>query len=343
MKLGEKDVKRLAAIFITILLGVLVFLLVRPILLSLIAGLLFAYVFSPVYTRILKYVKNKNIAAGIVLIISALIILIPLWYVTPLISQQIFEAFKYFQELDVSSLISSLFPTASEQFTVQITTAVNSFISKLASSTMNTLLGLFLELPAFVLNIAIIGFVFFFGLRDREKLKEFVSGLSPLTKEREKQFVKQFKDITDSLVYGQVIIGIAQGIIAGLGLFIFGVPNAVLLTTLAVVLSIIPIIGPAPIWIPVALYLFATSNTLTVILFILYNLLIVSTVDNLLRIYIVSKNASMSTIVVLIGMIGGLLIFGILGLIIGPLILAYFLIFLKAYKEKRWQSLFSEN
>lgn len=343
MNFGEKDIKRFAIILLVVLLGVLVFILVRPILMSIIAGLLLAYVFNPVYNKISKTIKNKNLASGVVLIIAALLVLIPLWYVIPLMSQQIFESFKYFQSLDVSALITSVFPNASDQFVLQMTTALDSFIAKITSSSLNFLLDFFLELPTFLLHIAIISFVFFFALRDKETLKEFVSGLSPLSKAREQEFVKQFRDITDSLVYGQVIIGIVQGIIAGLGFLLFGIPGAFLLTSLAIVFSIVPTIGPAIIWIPVALYLFTNSTTLVVILFILYNILIVSTVDNILRIYIVSKSAKISTAIVLIGMIGGLFIFGILGLILGPLILAYFLTFLRAYKEKKWQSLFAED
>ena len=343
MKVNENHVKRIAVIVLVALLAVMVFFLLRPILLTIIGGLLLAYALIPVYEKVLKRVKNKNFAAAIILVIVLSILLIPFIYALPMIAQQVFETFKFLQTFDIASSIRSFFPVASEQFVIQTTTALNSIISKLASSIMNGLLNFFLELPSLALHVLILAFVFFFSLRDKDKLKEFVSGLSPLTKEKEEIFVKQFKDITDSIIYGQVIIGIAQGLAAGIGLWIFGVSNVFLLTSLAIIFSIIPMIGPAIVWVPVAIYLFANSSPIIVITFLLYNLLIVASIDNLLRIYIVSKKTPhLSAVIVLIGMIGGLFIFGILGLIIGPLILAYFITFLKAYKEKKWQSLFTD-
>jgi predicted PurR-regulated permease PerM len=341
MDISEKGIRNLGILAILVILAVLVFILIKPILLSLIAGLLLAYVFMPVYNRLRRYVKEKNTAAAIVTVGVLAIIIIPLWFIVPLVAQQSFEVFKYFQTFDIKTTIGSFFPTASEQFLSQTTVALNSFVAKIASGAVNTLIAIFLELPTIILHTLLIFFVFFFGLRDKDKLKEFFSGLSPFSKLKERQLVRQFRDITDTIVYGQVVIGIVQGTLAGIGFLVFGVPNAFVLTGLALIFSIIPIIGPAIVWAPVAVYLFFTESTLLLILFIVYNVLIVSSSDNVLRLYMVSKKAQLSTVVVLVGMIAGLFIFGILGLILGPLILVYFIEFLKAYREKNWDTLFS--
>ena len=184
-------------------------------------------------------------------------------------------------------------------------------------------------------------FVFFFTIRDTEKLQGFVKSLSPLSVVKEQQLIKHFKDITNSIVYGQIIIGIAQGILAGLGLLLFGVPNALILTLLATVLAIIPIVGPTLVWVPVTIYLLIKGSAVVAVAFFIYNAVIVNGIDNILRPYIVSKNTDISPVVILVGMIGGLFIFGILGLIIGPLILAYFLVFLQAYQEGKLDQLFA--
>lgn len=339
----EKDIKRLAVVGLMLVLAVLAFFLVKPLLLSVFGGLILAYIFSPVYTKVLDKVKNKSLAAAIILILFGFILVIPAWFILPKIAEQIFEVFKYLQVFDLTPTIKSFIPGASSQLILQITASLNGLVSKLASGLISSLLNVFLEIPSFLIGLFVVMVIFFFGLRDRDKLKEFVSGLSPLSKSKEELFIKEFKSITDSIVYGQVIIGAVQGLCAGIGLFIFGVPNAFVLTILAVILSILPMIGPMFIWIPVTFYLFATSTPQVVILFLLYNIFIVSTVDNILRMYILSKNARSSTAVVLVGMIGGLFLFGVLGLILGPLILEYLVIFLKAYKEKKWASLFAEE
>jgi predicted PurR-regulated permease PerM len=179
-------------------------------------------------------------------------------------------------------------------------------------------------------------FVFFYALKDNEKLKDLIKDFSPISKSKEKILKHQFKEITSSLIYGQVIVGIIQGLVAGLGFLIFGVPNALALTVAAIIFSLIPLIGPWIIWIPVLTFMILSggASTTTIVLFFLYNLIIVSTVDNIIRAYIVSRRSNLSGGIVFIGMIGGLYLFGIFGLIIGPLILSYFITFFQSFKEE---------
>ena len=136
-------------------------------------------------------------------------------------------------------------------------------------------------------------------------------------------------------------MGVIQGIATGFGLIIFGVPNALILTFLAIFASILPMVGPWFIWVPVAIYLFVTGNAGAAIGFGLYSAIFVSSIDNILRPYIVSRKTGTSSVIVLIGMIGGLFLFGILGIILGPLILSYLILFLKAYKDKTLSDMFS--
>ncbi len=186
-------------------------------------------------------------------------------------------------------------------------------------------------------------FVFFFSLRDADKLKEFTSGISPFNKNQQGVLVKHFRDITDSIIFGQVVIGFLQGVLAGLGFLIFGVPNPLVLMVLAIIVGILPILGPPLIWIPLTIYFFATGNPAIAIGFLVYNIVVVTGLEYFLRIYIVSKRTKLPTVIILVGMIGGLFIFGALGFILGPLILAYFLVLLKAYKEKALSNLFASS
>ena len=119
-----------------------------------------------------------------------------------------------------------------------------------------------------------------------------------------------------------------------LGFFSFGVPNALLLTFFAIIAGIFPVIGTAIIWVPVAIYLFISGNTFAALGIMIFGL-ISSMVDNLIRPIIVSKRTTLSPGVILIGMIGGLLFFGVLGFILGPLIIAYLVIILEIYQNRK--------
>jgi predicted PurR-regulated permease PerM len=170
-----------------------------------------------------------------------------------------------------------------------------------------------------------------------------MSEISPFGKSHENVVIKQFKRITDSVIYGQVVVGILQGVLAGVALILLNVPNSIVLTVVAIILSIVPFVGPAFVWIPTAIYLFYIGKSTTLLaIFVIYNLLIVSNIDNLVRAYIVSKKSEISSAIILVGMIGGLFMFGLLGLILGPLILAYFLVLLKSYKDNDLHNIFSD-
>jgi len=343
MELNEKSIKEISAIALIIAFAVLVLLIIRPIFSAILWGLIIAYVSYPVFDFLNKYVGNRSLSAAITLLLVIIILIIPLWFIIPIMIQQIFEIFKLSQSIDLYGAIKSLFPTASEAFSLQLTTSLNSFASKLASSSMNSLINTFVNLPLILVSIVISGFIFFFALRDSDKLKEFIKGISPITKSREKILVKNFKEITYSIVYGNIIVGIVQGIVCGIGFWIFGIKNAIALSAIAIFLAILPVAGVFILWIPIAIYLFAQGNIPIAIAFVFYNILIVSNTDNILRAYIVSKSSNLSTLFALISSIGGLFAFGVIGLILGPLIFAYFIILLDLYREKNLLSLFYET
>lgn len=336
----NKQIQRYSVALVLVLLVLLSFMILRPILISIVFGLILAYAFLPLYKRVYRLFREKNTSALAVCFLILLIIFIPLWFLIPLVVQQAFDMFSYTQTINIGSIVERVFPTSSDQFRIEITTTIINFIGDITSKSLNALIGFLLNLPTALLHLAVIIFVFFFTLRDHEELKKFVSGISPFRKEKEKILIKQFKGMTSSIIFGYILIGIIQGIATGIGLLIFGVPQALLLTIFAIFASIIPIVGPWLVWVPAAIYLFFVGNTGAAIGFALYSAILVSSIDNVLRPYIVARKTGVSSVIVLVGMIGGLFVFGILGIILGPLILSYLILFLEAYKNKTLTEMF---
>jgi len=174
---------------------------------------------------------------------------------------------------------------------------------------------------------------FYFVLRDKKEVLDYIRSISPFSKDVEKKLFESSKGITASVIYGQVIVGVIQGIIVGIGFFIFGVTNALFLTLLAILAGIFPVVGTTLVWLPIVIYFMIAGDGLPAIGVLVFGL-ISSTVDNFLRPMIVSKRTNLHSAVVIIGMIGGLFMFGILGLILGPLILAYLIILLEVYRKR---------
>ncbi len=343
MQLTEKNVKKATIIFFLLLLGILVYLVLRPILFTVFAGLLLGYILMPIYRKVVHVIHNRDIAAGIIVALIVIIVAVPFWLILPTVIDQIFQLFRVLQTLDVERAVQGFFPNASEQFTLQLSLIIKDFFSKITNLILTSALNISLDIPNILLHSFLMVFVLYFTLRDTEELKDFVSKISPLNSTRQKAVAKHFKDITDSILYGQVLGGLIQGIFAGIGIFAVGISGALTITLFTMIVCILPFLGAFIVWVPIMIYLFASGQTTAGFLFLIYNLIIVSNVDNLVRSYVVARKTNVSQPIIFIGMMGGLLVFGLAGLIIGPLVLVYFMALLKSYKDKTLYTFFSDE
>ena len=243
--------------------------------------------------------------------------------------------------MDFVKPLKSIFPSlfASEQFSAEVGSMIHSFVTKVANGLVNTISGFILNFMSFFLQTLVSFFVLFFVLKEKEKVIAYVKSLSPFSKDVEEKLFNYSKGITASVIYGQVVVGILQGLAVGIGFFLFGVPNALFLTILACVAGVFPIIGTTIIWLPVAIYLLIAGNTFPAFGITVFG--IISTIlDNFVRPLIVSKRTQIHSSIILVGMIGGLFFFGIIGFILGPLILSYLLVLLEIYRKKKSPGIF---
>ena len=241
------------------------------------------------------------------------------------------------QTLDLAGVIKQAFSLDifSSSILTTLTDSLNSLVPKILSYFITKFSNIVLNIPVILLKLFVVIFVFFFVLRDGEKAIGYVGSLFPFKREIGEKFIKQFKGVTNSVLLGQVLVGVIQGIIAGIGYFIFGVPYALLLTILTIFVSIIPFIGAWLGWVPAVIYLFSVGRTGAGLGLLIYGILIVSLIDNVLRTIIVAKRTKINSAIVIIGMIGGLFVFGVIGLILGPLILSYVILIVELYRLKK--------
>ena len=342
--MDENYIKKSISLLILLILLVLSFFLVRPILLSIIFGGILAFIFYPLYRWINRKLGWKNVSALLSCILLLILIVLPIWTVTPLLIDQSVKIYISAQQVDFITPIETMFPGAflSETASAEAELIIQSFLSKVTNSLMGSISNFILNLPVFFLHLIVVFFTFFFILRDKDELVKYVNSLMPFTKEVQKKLFNSSKAITTSVLYGQVVIGIIQGIVLGIGLIIFGVPNALFYTLLAVFAGVFPVVGTAIVWFPILIYLMIAGTTVQVIGILIFGI-ISSSLDNFIRPVIVSKMTKTNSSIVLVGMLGGLFMFGILGLILGPLILAYTLILLEFYRKRPGPNILSES
>ena len=327
--------KRIMSTIILLVLIVLSFFLIKPILLSIIFGVILAFIFNPIYKWFFKKTKSKNFSASLTCFVFLLLIVIPFWFLVPVILSQAFKIYLASQQIDfvpaLKSVFSFFFP--SEELSNEVGSILYSAVGKLTNSVVNSLSQLILRFPEILLHSFVVIFTIFFSLRDKDEFIGYMKSFSPFPKEVEKKILESSRGIASSVIYGQVVVGFLQGIIAGIGFVIFGVPNAIFLTLLAIFAGIFPVLGPFVIWVPVLVYLLISGNTFAAIGVLIFGT-VASTIDNILRPIIISKRTNIPASILLVGTIGGVYLFGVLGIILGPLIFAYLIIVLELYRNK---------
>ncbi|MDP2827197.1 MAG: AI-2E family transporter [Sulfuricellaceae bacterium] len=171
-----------------------------------------------------------------------------------------------------------------------------------------------------VIHFFMMLFLLFFFLRDGRQLLGRVVRLVPMQPQRRVELLKLMGDTTRAVVYGEVMTAMTQGALVGIGFAIAGLPSAVVFGVLAAFLALLPMVGAAFVWVPAVIYLAATSQWDWAIFLLIWGTG-VSVADNLLRPLLISNHAPVSILAVFVGVIGGVSAFGMIGVIIGPVLL----------------------
>ncbi|QAZ67426.1 AI-2E family transporter [Solidesulfovibrio carbinolicus] len=182
------------------------------------------------------------------------------------------------------------------------------------------------------MNFVILMFVLFFLIRDGERMMQRLRYLLPLTTDQENRIFRQLDDVAKSVILGAFFIALAQGLAGGIGLFIVGI-KPFFWGCMMGFASLIPVVGTAIIWLPVAIYLMLTGHWQWGLFLMGWGAVVVSGIDSIIRPLLMQNRSNMSTFWVFLSIIGGIKFFGALGILYGPLILGFAMVMLTLYAE----------
>ncbi|OZB15873.1 MAG: AI-2E family transporter [Marinobacter sp. 34-60-7] len=179
----------------------------------------------------------------------------------------------------------------------------------------------------FFLGLALMAYVAFFLIRDGQKLVELMIKALPLGDERERLLFAKFAEVTRATVKGNLLIAIIQGALGGIIFWILGINGALLWGVVMAIVSLLPAVGAAIVWVPAAIYLAAVGDLVSAGVLTAYGVTVIGLADNLLRPVLVGRDTKMPDYLVLLSTLGGIAMFGINGFVMGPLVAALFMAF----------------
>ena len=315
---------------------------------SIVLALLITSVFFPMYLWVKKYFKGRENSASMVMSLFVLLVLvIPVgWFVGTLSN----EAFDFYnQTRDAVSLnrlqqtLNSdsvwvqrakkigkmtgieLTPDTIEELSGSVGKTVGLFLYKQISSAASNLFSLLVH---FFLMMMVVFYLF----RDGMRLKDYLTQLIPIPEMQLEKIIKKFHEMGKSLIVGNGLCGIVQGILGGFGFFIFGLHSPFLLGTVIAFMAFLPVIGASVVFIPAGVILIIQGKLWLGIGYLIYNVLYSSIIEYVIKPRLIGKRMQMNSFFVFIGIIGGIKLFGMIGIVYGPLIITIFLTLAEIYR-----------
>jgi predicted PurR-regulated permease PerM len=302
-------------------------------------GTILSIVFSPLHRSLLKLMAQRRTTAALATVtIVLLIVILPVTLIGALLVQEALNIYEKFQSGEINiglylkQVLGALPTWASDlldRFGLRNLGAIQERFSDRLVQGSQFVAGKVLNVGQntfeFVVNLGIVLYLLFFLLRDGDQLTRQIRTALPLHPDQQRELFSRFTTVVRATVKGNVVVAIIQGALGGLIFWFFGIHAPVLWAVLMAFVSLLPAIGPALIWLPVALYLMVTGAMWQGIVLIAYGTLVIGLVDNILRPILVGKDTNMPDYVVLIATLGGMVLFGINGFVIGPLIAALFI------------------
>ena len=302
-------------------------------------GVILAIVFAPVYRWVLAKTKGRaTLASILVLLLIVVMVILPLSLISGALVNQAASVVEMVRAGDITvagffgkvmdvlpgwvvNLLDRFNLTDLASLQDKLTAGASQVSQAVAVKAINVGMYTF----DFLTSLGILLYLLFFLLRDGAALTARIRAAIPLSRKYKQRLFNNFTTVIRATVKGNILIAIAQGALGGLIFWFLDVRAALLWGVLMAFLSLLPAIGAALVWAPVAVYFLATGSIWQGVTLIAFGVLVIGLVDNLLRPVLVGKDTRMPDYVVLLSTVGGMALFGLHGFVIGPIVAAMFI------------------
>lgn len=320
----------LVAVAVTAALSLVILL---PLVEFVLASILLAYVLRPLKLRLEPHFGTK-VACYVPIWLTVIVIVVPLVVVSFVVAQDIIELARAVEEaqIDVGAIEGLIVEYTGQQVDVPATIA--SVTESFARGVLGRISQIFGFAVRLTLGTLLLVFLLYYLLKDGEAFVAWSKDIVPLPDDITDELCTRLGNVTQSVVYGHLLVAVVQALLAGAGLAVAGVPNYLFWTLVMVFFGVLPIIGVFVVWGPAAVYLVATGSTTAGVALAVYGATVVSVTDNYLRSILVDRDTGLNPGVVLVGVLGGIYAMGVIGLFVGPVIIGSLKATLNVYRER---------
>ncbi|WP_157971697.1 AI-2E family transporter [Halorussus litoreus] len=292
-------------------------------------AVLLAYTLFPLQRQLAPRIGPRK-SAVVLMLASTVLFALPLVLLLRVVVQQAVAAIESFQRADLGAELESLRQLSIELAGVDPLEYVDQALQEVAGIVQSGLgrvvgeaSGWLGGLSKVTLGLTIFGFVLYYLLVDGRSAVAWVRRVTPLPQAVQDELIAELDRLTYAVLITTLVIAVVQAVLTGLALFALGFSNVLFWTVLAVVFGILPLVGSMFIWIPAALFLVATGRIFRGAALLVYGFGVVNLTDNYLRPVVGGRSAKLNPAILVLGMFGGLLVFGFMGIFVGPIVLGF--------------------
>jgi len=340
--MDRDSANRLALLLLTLFISLIFLFMIRSFLMAIFLAGIFSAMAHPFYRRIEKWYGGRRILASLSTIaFILLVVILPLGLLTGILTAQairIGQAIAPWVQSQISQpgelqqLLSHIpFYEKIAAHSDVIWSKGGELIGSLSQVLISSLSTVTLGTVSFIFMSFVMLYAMFFFLMDGDKLLYKILYYMPLNDRHERRILEKFTSVTRATLKGTAVIGVLQGGLAGVAFWVVGIPNAVFWGTIMTILSIIPGIGTAIVWGPAVIILAIGGSYVKAAGLGIFCALLVGSIDNLLRPMLVGKDTQMHELMIFFGTLGGIIMFGAMGIIIGPIVAALFYVIWDMY------------
>lgn len=291
-----------------------------------------AIAFYPMHARMAARFRSPSLSAFLTSLLVVLVILLPLLLLSGLAVNQFFALRSYLQEtfkdgFDISAVgpLRRVYEWLAGHFGVdarQVPEWLSQNGSELSKVTATYSLALAANLSGLVVSFIFTIFAVFLMLRDGDRLVQRIPELLPFDRPRSAAMLLRIRDVIYASVYGVLVIAGVQGTLVAFMFVVLGIPSAALWGMVTVITSVLPLVGSAAVWVPAIVYLLFKGQWVSAIVLLVWGTVVIGLVDNFLRPRLVGGRVGLSELTIFFALLGGLQVFGLLGIVLGPVLFA---------------------